>query len=289
MNRKESILKILDDLDLFYKEINQLIKEYETMVPWLGNTVQEVNIEKSWKMATDQKYLYVCQCGTMCVARYTVDDLKLVDKFPLSSYAVAIDISGNELYVYDYNVALKVFNINTKDIIRQWKPLTKSFAIKIHGENLYYGGDNGIVYVYNLSGVLIKQFSSGSRNGEFFECDAYGIDLDDKFIYVVDNGNFQVRVFDLENYTFSHQWGSKGTGNGQFSYPYEVTLYQGLCYVGDTCGIQVFTKDGQFLYRFGKTTQGSGQGEFNVVIGILVVSNRLYVSDFRNNRLVVLE
>ena len=121
------------------------------------------------------------------------------------------------------------------------------------------GCSNGIIYVYNLSGDLIKQFGKkGSGNGEFSIL--YGIDVDDKFMYVADD---RVQVFHLENCTYSHQWGSKGNQNGQFTDPKEVRLCEGLCYVGDLYGIQVFTKDGQFLSRLGKTPCGSGEGDFN--------------------------
>ena len=94
-----------------------------------------------------------------CVGRYTLDTLQLVDKFTLEkNYPNAIDIFGNELYVYEYDIGLKVFNLNTKVLIRQWNTPTQTTAIKIHGGNLYYVGyANGIIYIYNLSGGLVRK------------------------------------------------------------------------------------------------------------------------------------
>jgi len=287
MNRQDAVVKILADLKVFHQDVDRLISQYD--VPWLGWKIQEAKIYSSAKMATDQKYLYICMSNNgPCVGRFTVDTLQLIDKFTLEKGCGAVDISGNELFVCDYDlhspVALKVFDIETKVILRQWKPPTEPGAIKVHGENLYYGC-YGIIYIYNLSGGLIKQFGKkGSGNGEFYE--PTGIDIDDKFIYITDYQNHRVQVFNLENCNYSHQWGSQGTGDGQFTAPIEVRLYEGLCYVGDENGIQVFTTDGQFLYRFRK---GKGDNEFHYVYGIVIVDNRLYVSDPFNHRLVVLQ
>jgi len=289
MAREKALLELFEDLKILYTDLSRLIIEYDNSVPWLGNKVQEVRVEGCWNMATDQKYLYVCQWGNFQrVGCYTLDTLQLVHEFRLENDSVAIDVSCNELYVSDRNVALKVFNISTRDIIRQWNPPTESCAIKLYGESLYYVGMNGKIYVFNLSGSLINQFGkSGSGNGEF--SDPRGIDIDDKFVYIADYNNCRVQVFHLQNCTYSHQWGSRGNANGQFTLPYEVRLYEELCYVGDTYGIQVFTKDAQFLSRLGKTTFGSGESEFDHIRGIVMAGNRLYVSNFGNSRLVVLE
>jgi len=80
-----------------------------------------------------------------------------------------------------------------------------------------------------------------------------------------------------------------GKENGQFTGPSELRLDEDLCYVGDAFGIQIFTKDGQFLYRIGKTVRGKGDCVFSGIYGILVIKDRLYVSDHNNYRLVVLQ
>jgi len=284
--RQKSLLKLLDDLELLYTDLNSLIIGYDT-VHWEGKQVQEIKIDSEpWKMVTDQKHLYIC---TMNIERYTVDSLKLVDNFTLGAQPYAIDLSGNELYVYERGAQVKVFNILTKEIIRQWKPTGHSTAIKLNDGNLYFANyfDHDII-VYNLSGDLIKQFGKlGSGPSEF---DApVGMDIDDQFIYITEYGNHRVQIFHLVSCTYSHQWGRQGDANGEFTCPYEIRLHEGLCYVGDAHGVQVITKDGQFLFRFGKSTSGSEIGEFRDIRGILVIGNQLYVSDSSNRRLVVLQ
>jgi len=230
-------------------------------------------------MTSDQKYLYIGMFHSKCIARYTLDNLQLVDKFMTKDSPCGLDISDNELYVYDWDTTLKVFNISSKAIVRQWKTPKRSHGIKIFNGNLFYVCDlEGSIYVYNLSGNLQKKFGyHGSLPGEFKR--PYGIDIADNFIYIVDQNNHRIQVFHLENYTYSRHWRVNGI-------PYEIRVYDGLCYVGDRAGIQVFLKDGEFVCRYGQTISDSG---YCNVTGILIHNDRLYISDSNNGRLVVLK
>jgi len=287
--QKQFILELLGDLQILYADLYRLIMEYEPRL-WEGKQVQEIKMDSDpWRMTTDKKYLYLCMRNFKCVSRYTVDTLQLVDEFPMISPS-AIDISGNELYVHEEDVSIKVFNIVTKEIIREWNTLGYARAIKVNGENLYYADcsqeNDYQIHVYNLSGSLIREFGKlGSEPGEFM-C-PYGMDIDDQFIYIGDNANSRVQVFHLLSFSSSHQWGSSGKENGKFTNLHEIRLYQDLCYVGDDIGIQMFTKEGDFLCRLGKDKAGSGPCEFDCIRGIVVMDTRLYVSDYANTRVVV--
>jgi len=227
--REQKLIEIFKSLNLIAVDLILIVVRYAKEVPWLGTKVQEIKSPKSCRLTTDQKYLYVSMyegLNGFC-ARYTIDTLQLIDKFAITSYAFAVDLSGNELYLGD-NRVLKVFDINTKAIIRQWNTPAAIIGIKRNGEKLYCTCSNHIIYVYNyLSGSLIKEFGkSGKGNGE---CSyPRGIDIDDKFIYINDSYNHRVQVFNLENCTYSHQWGSRGNENGQMEYPCGIRLYCGL-------------------------------------------------------------
>jgi len=287
--RRKGVEAILRDLNFFYADLYKLIIVYDTSVPWEGKQLQEIKIAGPWRIVTDQKYLYLSMQSDKWVARYNVETLQYVDKFPTTRRAGAIDVSGNELYVSEIMRSIKVFNILTKEIIREWKPIGYSCAIKVHNGNLYYANiEDNKIYVYNLLGELIQQFGkSGSEPGELSK--PYGMDIDDQFVYIVEFGNSRVQVFHLFNYTSSHHWGNQGRGNGRFRDPAEIRLHEDFCYVGDVSGVQMFGKDGEFLYRFGTTTPGDCTGEFRNVTGILVLNNCLYVCDSGNSRLQVFQ
>jgi len=121
MSLQQTLLKILSELDFFYSDLNRLIVDYISLIPFAGNRVQSITVHDSWKLATDQNYLYVCQWGSRCVGRYTLDTLQLIDKINLDGYGATADIYNNELYVSDWT-ALKVFNLDTKKMVRQWTP-----------------------------------------------------------------------------------------------------------------------------------------------------------------------
>ena len=87
--------------------------------------------------------------------------------------------------------------------------------------------------------------------------------------------------------TFLTKWGSCGSGNGQFYYPYGVAVDgSGNVYVADTDNyrIQKFSSDGTFLTTWGSS--GSGDGQFYYPYGVAVDgSGNVYVADTGNNRI----
>jgi PKD repeat protein len=85
------------------------------------------------------------------------------------------------------------------------------------------------------------------------------------------------------------QWGSRGSGDGQFYEPYGVALDSSdNVYVADSYNnrIQKFTSSGKFITKWGSS--GSGDGEFNGPESVAVDSSgNVYVADMGNNRIQV--
>ena len=89
-------------------------------------------------------------------------------------------------------------------------------------------------------------------------------------------------------YELVKKWGSKGTGEGQFTVPYNVDVdSKGDVWVADRGNprIQKFDKDGNFLFKLGFV--GSKEGQFNNPRQVAVDINikYLYVVDSKNNRI----
>ncbi len=94
--------------------------------------------------------------------------------------------------------------------------------------------------------------------------------------------------------TFDLQWGSLGTGNGNFTLPTRAaTDSSGNVYVSDTGNhrIQKFNSSGTFITKWGATllglpVAGIGDGEFNLPSGVATdSSSNVYVVDTNNNRI----
>jgi outer membrane protein assembly factor BamB len=98
-----------------------------------------------------------------------------------------------------------------------------------------------------------------------------------------DQSNIQIS----NNYTFVRKWGSQGTGDGQFNYPYAIDVdSSGNVYVADSKNmrIQKFDNNGNFISKWG--SQGTGDGQFNYPSGVAVDSSgNVYVADYNNKRI----
>jgi len=89
-----------------------------------------------------------------------------------------------------------------------------------------------------------------------------------------------------DSYTYKAQWGSLGTGNGQFNNPEQMALdSSGNVYVPDSlnCRIQKFNSSGTFITTWGNS--GSGNGQFVNPLAVAVDSTgNIYVLDSVNSR-----
>ena len=107
----------------------------------------------------------------------------------------------------------------------------------------------------------------------------------DGSVYVADTMNNRVQKFTSEG-AFISKWGDKGTGDGQFKYPWGIAVSSdGSVYVSEQINnrIQKFTSAGVFISKWG--TAGDNDGEFNYPRGVAVASDSsVYVTDTNNNR-----
>jgi len=88
------------------------------------------------------------------------------------------------------------------------------------------------------------------------------------------------------SYIYSRQWGTEGTGDGDFKYPWNVAVDAlGTVYVteSDNSRVQVFDSEGGFLRKWGG--HGTADGEFMSAAGVAIDdSGYVYVTDFFGDR-----
>jgi DNA-binding beta-propeller fold protein YncE len=94
--------------------------------------------------------------------------------------------------------------------------------------------------------------------------------------------------YNKEYYKFSTEWGSKGNGTGQFLRPHDLEFSNDYKYLysvdRDDNRIQVFDKNGTFLFKFGE--KGQGDGQFLVPYGLDVdEKGHVWVADRGNHRI----
>lgn len=97
-------------------------------------------------------------------------------------------------------------------------------------------------------------------------------------VYVADTENHGIKKFDRSGNPLV-EWGSEGTGEGEFSSPRALAVdTSGNVFVADGGRIQKFDSSGNFLGEWGRW--GSGDGEFTFPEAIAVdLSGNVYVAD----------
>ena len=164
--------------------------------------------------------------------------------------------------------------------------LTSAHAVRIDGEKNIWVVDVGghTVLKVHPSGrimmVLGRKGSPGADEASFNQPTDVGV-APDGDIYITDGyGNSRVMKFSRDG-KFLAQWGSKGSGPGEFNLPHAVILdREGRVYVADRENnrIQVFTREGRFLAQW--TELGSPWGL------VMTPEQDILMADGRNNRII---
>ena len=141
-------------------------------------------------------------------------------------------------------------------------------------DNIYVADEvNNCVLKFGKSGKLLKSVGRRvSREGEFNG--PFGLTVAGGQVFVCDFGNHRVQVL-TSDLVFVRQIGSEGSGQGQFSLPYDITHdEEGNLYVTDVGNnrVQVFNTQGKFL-RFLVSLRDS-----SFSIGISVCRDLMYIS-----------
>ena len=122
---------------------------------------------------------------------------------------------------------------------------------------------------------LIRTFGQGNGDGKL-NCPV-GVDVHRDVIAVSELHDCVVKRFSLQG-DYLSQFGSCGSGDGQFSYPQGLCFNsKGLLYVVDhgNCRVQVF-RENVFLFKFGHNP-GQFQDPFCIAVDS---SDQVYVTDY---------
>jgi len=149
------------------------------------------------------------------------------------------------------------------------------------------------VFVVDRENSRIQEFDT---NGKFIN-KWYGVSATDKFkrpeditfspfgIFITDTGNNRVLKVD-DKFNLIKEWGTKGTGNGQFIHPHAIDLdSKGNVYVGvlNQPGVQIFDSNGTYLKRWG--SPGTGPGQLSIPQEHIAIDKNdyLYIVDGASN------
>ena len=157
----------------------------------------------------------------------------------------------------------------------------------------------GNILVTDVLSHCIKKFTpegkyltavgrKGSEELEFSYPAGIGIHHTSTKLYICDRYNHRVHILN-KDLTFSSSFGSRGRGEGLFSFPWSVAFDStGNVYIADCVNhhIQVFMPEGRFVRKFGK--KGSSEGELSLPSSVCIDSNDVvYVTERGNHRVSI--
>lgn len=223
------------------------------------------------------------------------DKLKTFPFQLLGPYGIAIDSKGL-VYVADQKVgAVFIFNTETRDtaLIRNGYEahfgLINGLAIDDSDRLFVSDGKMHRVLVFNPKHEVEGQISEG-----LVDPVGLAVDNENRFLYVVDEQQDQVMVYDADTLKLLRRIGTAGkkhtlTTPGDFGGATNVALdADGNVYVTDTMNnrVEIFDADGKFISQFGK--HGDGPGYFARPKGIAVdCDGHIWVADEYQDRVQV--
>ena len=159
-------------------------------------------------------------------------------------------------------------------------------VVDCDGNILVVDGGNNRIQKFTSGGHFITAVGAeGNKPLQFSNPVGIGINPRNKKVYVADNSNHRIQILSCD-LTYSSRFGSQGSGNEQFKYPWDVAFDStGMVYIADlgNCCIKVFTEEGQFLRKFG--TRGTGGGELVRPSSIAIDSSDVvYVTEYDSHR-----
>lgn len=200
----------------------------------------------------------------------------------LNPVGVAVDPNGIVYVIDNHANCLKRFT-RTGGYLSQW-PVDDPLGVALGPDgNLYMtrGGVNDFVSKYSKTGALIAEWHVGTS--------IKGIAVDsDGSVYVADNVG-PLRKFSATGVSLG-QWGTPGTGNGQFL-SLDGVAVDGLGHVytaeNTNHRVQKFTTTGTYITQWG--IEGSGNGQFDMPVRLVTShdGSLVYVVDYNNSRIQV--
>lgn len=174
----------------------------------------------------------------------------------------------------------KRFGVQDNTYCTTGKKITSSIGeLVTDSDGIAFSADSGTnIFVYLASHAGASQVdiggTSGSGDGQFTSV-PQGIGLTSTEVFVSDFGNDRVQVFDRTTGAFLREWGSSGSGDGQFNTPRGLAVDSHFVYVVDSSNVrvQIFNHSGTFITKFGDASK------FTAPRKLRVTSSFVYVID----------
>jgi tripartite motif-containing protein 71 len=150
-----------------------------------------------------------------------------------------------------------------------------------------FDANGGFITQWGHKGSAPGQFSFGTSQN--YETPPGGaVAVSGSYVYVADSRNNRIQRFNLEGGE-GIEWGSPGSGGGQFSYPRGLAASATEVLVADDKNHRIQKFDPNGVYQGSVGSHGAGAGQFAFPFGVaLDAAGNAYVADDLNHRVVKL-
>lgn len=208
----------------------------------------------------------------------------LINLFYIHALSDKYSISGKTLFI-DASITLQ----NSSLTIQATSGLALQDSVGVLQDKQFTFDDSiGIKTNLFLDSNGTSTGSTGSGDGQLNTPKDIMVSNDETKILIVDSGNNRIQIFNAADNAYFSQFGSSGSGDGQFYNPTAIASDANYYYIADAGNnrIQIFdAATNEYIGQFGSA--GSGDGLFNNPISLAVDDNYIYVVDNGNNRVNV--
>jgi tripartite motif-containing protein 71 len=170
-------------------------------------------------------------------------------------------------------------------------------AVDVAGDVYVVDSSHDRIEKFSPEGAFITQWGHrGSEPGEFkfgssqdyTKPPGGGVAVAGNYVYVADSGNSRIERFNLEGGE-AMEWGTQGSGPGQFNYPRGVAANASEVLVADDDNHRIEKFDPSGAYQGEVGSAGTGPGQFEFPYGVaLDAAGNAYVADDLGDRVVKL-
>jgi len=280
---KAELIILLDSLRLFPTVLSDVVAQYCVQIRYDATKPQTWDQKYPLGLAFDGRSLYTC--STSDIQTWTLDGKQVIEKKTFTSLEKPSDIVyfNNSFYIID-QVRISMFNYQ-KELITTWSlphnaTLYRSLFVEI---NCLYVTLLSIPHIFSLlpqpGQSFTKLGSDGKGENPIEVLSPGGLAVSKNLLYVCECFSGKVKILDKDN-----NFTLKNSIEGLTS-PYAIYMVEDIVYIGDERSVEIFLRDENDKHQL--IQRIVPLDNFNEVGGIMVIKDRLYVSDYRKNRVQV--
>jgi len=136
------------------------------------------------------------------------------------------------------------------------------------------------------TGKYIRMIGNGKGDGKGQLFDPKGLCISNQRLYIVENENNRISVFNHLNGQFMTSFGCQGDGPSQFNSPETLYFHNNSLYVVDSNNsrIQIFTSEGKYISEIKGNNKESNLSNPR---GIMIYESEIFISERDGNRISI--